>query len=154
MPKERESDDASTNKTQIKKDDDLLVIERKMLINLPGHFTKFLPMKKSQVINHSLDSSEAAMDMHILYFLKRNWIPAISISYPYSSPPTGLVAIEPSLKVWICLSCCCWGFSLFFEMSVTLHIEIKQTFKIHGHISGRERLFLHGCLVPISPNRP
>ena len=47
MPKERESDDASTNKTQIKKDDDLRVIERKMLINLPGHFTKFLPMKKS-----------------------------------------------------------------------------------------------------------
>ena len=44
----RESDDASTKKPQIKKkDDDLQVIERKMLINLPGHFTKFLPMKKS-----------------------------------------------------------------------------------------------------------
>ena len=68
MPKERESDDASTNKTQIKKDDDLRVIERKMLINLPSHFTKFLPMKKSQVTNYSLDSSEVAMDMHILYF--------------------------------------------------------------------------------------
>ena len=45
MPKERESNDASTNKTQIKKDGDLQVIERKTLINLLGHFTKFLPMK-------------------------------------------------------------------------------------------------------------
>ena len=64
----RESDDASTKKPQIKKDDDLQVIERKMLINLLGHITKFLPMKKSQVTNHSLDSSQAAMDMCILYF--------------------------------------------------------------------------------------
>ena len=64
----RESDDASTKKPQIKKDDDLQVIERKMLINLLGHITKFLPMKKSQVTNHSLDSSQAAMDMDILYF--------------------------------------------------------------------------------------
>ena len=55
MPKERESDDASTNKTQIKKDGDLRAIERKMLINLLGHFTKFLPMKKSQVTNDTLD---------------------------------------------------------------------------------------------------
>ena len=68
MPKERESDDASTNKTQIKKDGDLRAIERKAMINLLGHFTKFLPMKKSQVTNPSLDSSQAAMDMHILYF--------------------------------------------------------------------------------------
>ena len=67
MPKERESDDASTNKTQIK-DGDSWAIERKALINLLGHFTKFLPMKKSQVTNPSLDSSQAAMDMHILYF--------------------------------------------------------------------------------------
>ena len=52
----RESDDASTKKPQIKKkDDDLQVIERKMLINLLGHITKFLPMKKSQVTNDSLD---------------------------------------------------------------------------------------------------
>ena len=68
MPQERESDDASTNKTQIKKDGDLRVIQRKTLINLLGHFTKFLPMKKFQVTNHPLDSSQAAMDMHILYF--------------------------------------------------------------------------------------
>ena len=41
MPKERKSDDASTNKTQTKKKDgDLRVIERKNLINLPGHFHK------------------------------------------------------------------------------------------------------------------
>ena len=65
----RESDDASTKKTQIKKKDgDLLVIERKKLINLLGHITKFLPTKKSQVTNHSLDSSQAAMDVGILYF--------------------------------------------------------------------------------------
>ena len=65
----RESDDASTKKTQIKKkDDDLLVIERKKLINLLGHITKFFPMKKSQVTNHSLHSSQVAMDMGILYF--------------------------------------------------------------------------------------
>ena len=69
MLKVRESDDASTNKTQIKKKDgDLLVIERKKLINLLGHIIKFLPMKKSRVSDHSLDSSEAAVDMHILYF--------------------------------------------------------------------------------------
>ena len=72
MPKERESDDASTNKTHIKKDGDSWAIERKALINLLGHFTKFLPMKKSQVTNHSLDFSKPAMDMNILYFLKRN----------------------------------------------------------------------------------
>ena len=41
MPKERKSDDASTNKTQTKKKHgDLRVIERKNLINLPGHFHK------------------------------------------------------------------------------------------------------------------
>ena len=41
MPKERKSDDASTNKTQIKKKDgDLRVIQRKYLINRPGHFHK------------------------------------------------------------------------------------------------------------------
>ena len=41
MPKERKSDDASTNKTQTKKKDgDLRVIERKNLINLPGNFHK------------------------------------------------------------------------------------------------------------------
>ena len=51
-----------------KKDGDLLVIVRKKLINLLGHITKFLPMKKSQGTNHSLDSSQAAMDMDILYF--------------------------------------------------------------------------------------
>ena len=68
MPQERESDDASTNKTQIKKDGDLRAIQRKTLINLLGHFTKFLPMKKFQVTNHPLYSSQAAMDMHILYF--------------------------------------------------------------------------------------
>ena len=65
----RESNDASTKKTQIKKKDgDLLVIVRKKLINLLGHITKFLPMKKSQVTNHSLDSSQAAMNMNTLYF--------------------------------------------------------------------------------------
>ena len=47
MPMVRESDDASTKKTQIKMDGDLLVIERKKLINLLGHITKFFPMKKS-----------------------------------------------------------------------------------------------------------
>ena len=62
MPKERKSDDASTNKTQIKKKDgDLQVIKRKYL-------KKFLPMKKSQVTNHSLDFSQPAMDMNILCF--------------------------------------------------------------------------------------
>ena len=69
MPKVRESDDASTKKTHIKKrDGDLLVIERKKLINLLGQITKFLPMKKSQVTNHAPDSSQAAMDVDILYF--------------------------------------------------------------------------------------
>ena len=71
MPKVRESDDASTNKTQIKKKDgDLLVIEKKKLINLLGHIIKFLPMKKSRVSDHSLDSSEATVEMPFSIFKK------------------------------------------------------------------------------------
>ena len=47
---------------------------------------------------------------------------------------------------------------LFFIISkqllVTLHIE-NQSFTIHDHISGRERISLQSCRVPtLSPNKP
>ena len=69
---------------------------------------------------------QPAMDMHLLYFFKKSLDPPYFLLLPLQLDSNRIgCQLWHSLKVYTCLSCCCQGFSLFFEMLVTLHIEIK-----------------------------
>ena len=69
---------------------------------------------------------QPAMDMHLLYFFKTSLDSLYFLLLPLQLDSNRIgCQLWHSLKVYTCLSYSCQGFSLFFEMLVTLHIEIK-----------------------------
>ena len=85
-------------------------------------------------------------------FSKEAWIPCIYFTSTCSSSPKRLVADWDTLFLHLLILLLSRFFFDFWTVSYPAHWN--QTFTIQDHISGREMLFLHHCLVLISTNRP
>ena len=81
-----------------------------------------------------------------------NHAPIFIFTNKIESPPHFRIGchLEDSINVWTYFSTV--EDFLYFELLATLHIEIKLL--LYMTTSGRVRVYLHHCHVPISPNRP
>ena len=86
-------------------------------------------------------------------FSKEAWIPAFpSPTLAAHLHQDWLLVGTLSKGLHLLILLLSWPFFVFWTVSYPAHRN--QNFTIQNLINGRERIFLHGCLVLISPNRP